>query len=163
MVAAHHQFSAKARREHLRLILGTSMGCCIPSFGSKRRMMHDALACQPVQIAGRNRIWRKMVMDADSYRSEWKGGEYSAEPQQSVAHRAGLSSDCRKRAALYAENAATRTPRTNIWMILSRRALRADAKRCSCNQVNASRNYDPFRTRENHRASHVHHFRGRLH
>jgi len=42
------------------------------------------LACQPVQIAGRNRIWRKMVMDAIRTDPEWKGGEYSAEPQQAL-------------------------------------------------------------------------------
>ena len=42
------------------------------------------LACQPVQIAGRNRIWRKMVMDAIRNDPEWKGGEYSAEPQQGL-------------------------------------------------------------------------------
>jgi homoserine O-acetyltransferase len=42
------------------------------------------LACQPVQIAGRNRVWRKMVMDAIRNDPEWKGGEYSAEPQQAL-------------------------------------------------------------------------------
>ena len=42
------------------------------------------LACLPVQIAGRNRIWRKMTMDAIRNDPEWKGGEYSAEPQQAL-------------------------------------------------------------------------------
>jgi homoserine O-acetyltransferase len=42
------------------------------------------LACLPVQIAGRNRIWRKMVMDAIRNDPEWKSGEYSAEPQQAL-------------------------------------------------------------------------------
>jgi len=42
------------------------------------------LACQPVQIAGRNRVWRKMVMAAIRSDPEWKGGEYSAEPQQAL-------------------------------------------------------------------------------
>jgi homoserine O-acetyltransferase len=42
------------------------------------------LACQPAQIAGRNRIWRKMVMNAIRMDPEWKGGEYSAEPQQAL-------------------------------------------------------------------------------
>jgi homoserine O-acetyltransferase len=42
------------------------------------------LACQSVQIAGRNRIWRKMVMDAIREDPEWKGGEYTAEPKQAL-------------------------------------------------------------------------------
>jgi homoserine O-acetyltransferase len=42
------------------------------------------LACQPAQIAGRNRVWRKMVMDAIRNDPEWKGGEYTAEPQQGL-------------------------------------------------------------------------------
>jgi homoserine O-acetyltransferase len=42
------------------------------------------LACLPIQIAGRNRIWRKMVMDAIRNDPEWKSGEYSAEPRQAL-------------------------------------------------------------------------------
>src|SRR5207245_6582776 len=89
MVAAHHQLlSAGLGVNHLRLILGTSMGC-MHSFvwGETYPDFMDALmplACQPVQIAGRNRIWRKMVMDAIRNDPEWKGGEYSAEPQQAL-------------------------------------------------------------------------------
>src|SRR5260370_42314971 len=41
-------------------------------------------ACQGVQIAGRNRVWGKMVMDAMRNDPEWKGGEYSAEPKQAL-------------------------------------------------------------------------------
>jgi homoserine O-acetyltransferase len=42
------------------------------------------LACQPVQIAGRNHMWRKMVMDGIRNDPEWKGGDYSTEPQQAL-------------------------------------------------------------------------------
>jgi homoserine O-acetyltransferase len=89
MVAAHHQLLTEGLGvNHLRLILGTSMGC-MHSFvwGETYPDFVDALmplACQPVQIAGRNRIWRKMVMDAIRNDPEWKGGEYSAEPQQAL-------------------------------------------------------------------------------
>ena len=78
MVAAHHQLlSAGLGVNHLRLILGTSMGC-MHSFvwGETYPDFMDALmplACQPVQIAGRNRVWRKMVMDAIRNDPEWKG------------------------------------------------------------------------------------------
>src|SRR6266849_1733516 len=89
MVAAHHQLLSEGLGvNHLRLILGTSMGC-MHSFvwGETYPDFMDALmplACQPAQIAGRNRIWRKMVMDAIRNDPEWKGGEYAAEPKQGL-------------------------------------------------------------------------------
>ncbi len=89
MVLGHYRLLTEGLGvNHLRLILGTSMGC-MHSFvwGETYPDFMDALmplACQPVQIAGRNRIWRKMVMDAIRNDPEWKGGEYSAEPQQAM-------------------------------------------------------------------------------
>jgi homoserine O-acetyltransferase len=89
MVAAHHQLLSQGLGvNHLRLILGTSMGC-MHSFvwGETYPDFMDALmplACQPVEIAGRNRIWRKMVMDAIRNDPEWKGGDYSTEPVQAL-------------------------------------------------------------------------------
>jgi homoserine O-acetyltransferase len=89
MVAAHHQLLGGGLGvNHLRLIFGTSMGC-MHSFvwGEAYPDFMDALmpmACQPVQIAGRNRIWRKMLMDAIRSDPEWKGGDYSEEPRQAL-------------------------------------------------------------------------------
>jgi homoserine O-acetyltransferase len=89
MVAAHHLLLTEGLGvNHLRLVTGTSMGC-MHSFvwGETYPEFMDALmplACLPVQIAGRNRIWRKMAMDAIRNDPEWKGGEYSAEPQQAL-------------------------------------------------------------------------------
>ena len=73
---------------HLRLIFGTSMGC-MHSFvwGETYPDFMDALmpmACLPVQIAGRNRVWRKMVMDGIRNDPEWKGGDYTTEPPQGL-------------------------------------------------------------------------------
>ena len=89
MVAAQHRLLTEGLGvNHLRLVMGTSMGC-MHSFvwGETFPSFMDALmplACLPVQIAGRNRIWRKMVMDAIRTDPEWKSGEYSAEPQQAL-------------------------------------------------------------------------------
>jgi homoserine O-acetyltransferase/O-succinyltransferase len=89
MVAAHHGLLTEGLGvNHLRLVMGTSMGC-MHSFvwGETYADLMDALmplACLPVQIAGRNRFWRKMVMDAIRDDPEWKGGEYSTEPQQAL-------------------------------------------------------------------------------
>src|SRR5258707_12723089 len=88
MVAAHHALLQHLGVEHLRLILGTSMGCMHAFvWGETYPEFMDALmplACQPAQIAGRNRVWRKMVMDAIRNDPEGKGGEYAAEPRQSL-------------------------------------------------------------------------------
>ncbi len=89
MVAAHHLLLTEGLGvNHLRLVMGTSMGC-MHSFGWGETYpdFMDALiplACLPVQIVGRNRVGRKMVMDAIRNDPEWKGGEYSAEPQQAL-------------------------------------------------------------------------------
>jgi homoserine O-acetyltransferase len=70
--------------DHLRLILGTSMGCMHAfMWGEAHAQFVDALmplACLPVQIAGRNRMWRKMVIDAISSDPAWLGGEYRSPP-----------------------------------------------------------------------------------
>jgi len=39
------------------------------------------LACLPVPIAGRNRQWRKMIIDAIEQDPDWKGGDYEAPPR----------------------------------------------------------------------------------
>jgi homoserine O-acetyltransferase len=89
MVLGHYRLLTEGLGvNHSRLIFGTSMGC-MHSFvwGETYPDFMDALmpmACLPVQIAGRNRIWRKMVMDAIRSDPEWKGGDYAAEPQQSL-------------------------------------------------------------------------------
>jgi homoserine O-acetyltransferase/O-succinyltransferase len=89
MVLAHYRLLTEGLGvNHLRLIFGTSMGC-MHSFvwGETYPDFMDALmplACLPVQIAGRNRVWRKMVMDAIRNDPEWKNGEYANEPQQSL-------------------------------------------------------------------------------
>ncbi len=89
MVTAHYRLASEGLGvNHLRLVMGTSMGC-MHSFlwGEMYPDFMDALmplACVPVQIAGRNRIWRKMIMDAIREDPEWKGGEYKEEPKQAL-------------------------------------------------------------------------------
>lgn len=69
---------------HLRLVLGTSMGCMHAwVWGTTRPGYADALApfaCLPTQIAGRNRMLRRMAMDDIRQDPAWRGGEYAAQP-----------------------------------------------------------------------------------
>ncbi len=86
MVRAQHLLLTEGLGvNHLRLVMGTSMGC-MHSFvwGETFPDFMDALmplACQPVEIAGRNRMWRKMAMDAIRTDPEWQNGDYTTQPR----------------------------------------------------------------------------------
>lgn len=85
MVTAQHTLLTKGLGvEHLRLILGTSMGCMHAFvWGETWPAFADAFApfaCAPTQIAGRNRIWRKAAIEAITRDPDWRGGDYTAEP-----------------------------------------------------------------------------------
>lgn len=69
---------------HLRLVMGTSMGCMHTWIWAEAHpdFMDAAmpLACLPVPIAGRNRMARKMIMDSIRTDPAWQGGEYKQQP-----------------------------------------------------------------------------------
>ena len=71
--------------DHLYLVMGSSMGGMQTwLWGERYPDAMDALvplASLPVQIAGRNRVWRKMSIDAIREDPEWKGGDYTAQPR----------------------------------------------------------------------------------
>ena len=86
MVKAEHQLLTEGLGvNHLRLVMGTSMGGMHTwMWGSMYPDMMDALlplASLPTQIAGRNRAWRRVVIDAIRGDPQWKNGEYTAQPQ----------------------------------------------------------------------------------
>jgi homoserine O-acetyltransferase len=70
--------------DHARLVMGTSMGGMHSwIWGYTYPGFMDALfplASLPVEIAGRNRIQRKMAIDLIKMDPEWKGGEYIKQP-----------------------------------------------------------------------------------
>ena len=70
---------------HLRLVMGTSMGAMHTwMFGERYPDFMDALmplGSLPIQISGRNRIWRRVIIDAIRHDPEWNGGNYTAQPQ----------------------------------------------------------------------------------
>src|SRR5437016_9652325 len=79
---------------HLRLVMGTSMGAMQSwMWGEMYPDYMDALmplASNPVQIAGRNRVIRKMITDSIRNDPEWKGGDYTKQPSGLVAALYGL-------------------------------------------------------------------------
>ena len=148
MVAAHYRLLTEGLGvNHARLVMGTSMGC-MHSFvwGETYPDFMDALmplACLPVQIAGRNRIWRKMVMDAIREDPEWKGGDYKEEPRQALRTALDFlliagAAPIPMQKALPARDAADKYLDDYFHARFS--ALDANDL---LYQVNASRNYDP--------------------
>jgi homoserine O-acetyltransferase len=89
MVASQHTMLVDGLHvDHLRLILGTSMGC-MQSFvwGETYPQFSDALApfaCLPVELAGRNRMWRHMAMQIIRDDPAWKNGDYTTEPVEGL-------------------------------------------------------------------------------
>jgi homoserine O-acetyltransferase/O-succinyltransferase len=89
MVAAQYELlTKKLGVNHLRLVMGTSMGGMHTwVWGETYPDFMDALmplASNPVEIAGRNRIWRRMAMDAIRDDPEWLGGEYKTQPMRAL-------------------------------------------------------------------------------
>lgn len=69
---------------HLRLVMGTSMGGMLSWVWAERHpdFMDGVvpLACAPTQIAGRNRMMRRMAMDDIRSDPAWKNGDYTSAP-----------------------------------------------------------------------------------
>src|SRR5256712_13378612 len=69
---------------HARLMMGTSMGGMHTwLWGELHPDFMDALmplASLPTQISGRNRGWRRVIIDAIRNDPEWHGGDYTTQP-----------------------------------------------------------------------------------
>jgi homoserine O-acetyltransferase len=69
---------------HLRLVMGTSMGGMHTwLWGELHPDFMDALmplASLPTQISGRNRVWRRIVIDSIRGAPDWQDGNYAQQP-----------------------------------------------------------------------------------
>jgi homoserine O-acetyltransferase len=132
----------------LRLLMGTSMGCMHgfvwaethPDFA--RAMM--PMACLPVEIAGHNRMWRKLTVEGIKADPAWAGGNYSSPPLQglrtavSILQIAGV-------APLYLQKAYPTRESADAY-ILDRVAKDLPTRDANdlIYQVEASRSYNPW-------------------
>jgi homoserine O-acetyltransferase len=85
MVALQYRLVTEVLRvDHLRLVMGTSMGCMHAWMWAERwpDFMDGVvpLACLPTQIAGRNRMMRRMIIDDIRNDPAWKRGAYTEQP-----------------------------------------------------------------------------------
>ncbi len=86
MVAAQHRLVTEHFGiERLRLVMGISMGGMQTwLWGIRHPDMMDGLvpiAAQPAAIRGRNLVWRRILAQAIRRDPEWKGGDYTEQPQ----------------------------------------------------------------------------------
>jgi homoserine O-acetyltransferase/O-succinyltransferase len=147
MVRSQHMMLEQMKVDHLRLILGTSMGC-MQAFvwGETYPDFSDALApfaCLPVQIAGRNRMMRYMAIQAIKQDPAWMGGEYKTEPKQGVNSANELTFVMGSSPLQLQKNSPTRQQAEQY---IDNYLARADANADANDMIfyyNASRNYDP--------------------
>jgi homoserine O-acetyltransferase len=140
----------------LRLMMGTSMGCmhifvwaqAHPDFA--RALMPTA--CLPTEIAGHNRMWRKLAIEGIRNDPAWAAGNYSAQPVQglrtavSVLQIAGF-------APLYLQKAYPAREAADAY-IMDRVAKDIPTRDANdlIYQLEASRTYDPWPKLERIRA-----------
>jgi len=148
MVAAQHELVLRGLQvDHLRLVMGTSMGCMHTFvWGETYADFMDALmplACLPVQIAGRNRLWRNLIIQGIRTDPEWQQGEYKSEPLGALRTAAGLlliagSAPIQMQLTLPTRDAADQF----LEKFMQRELENLDANDLLY-QVGASRDYDP--------------------
>ena len=147
MVAAQRGMLDKLGVTRLQVILGTSMGCMhafmwgetYPGFAERLA----PFACLPVPIAGLNRMWRKLSIDAIKADPAWSNGNYTAQPAQGLRTAASLSIIAGANPLALQQQYPTRE---GAEAFLSQAFARNSAGRDANDyiyQLDASRTYDP--------------------
>ncbi|MDT8069368.1 MAG: alpha/beta fold hydrolase [Terriglobia bacterium] len=148
MVKAQHDLLVDGLGvNHLRLVMGTSMGC-MHSFvwGETYPEFMDALmplACLPVQIAGRNRIWRQMTIDGIRSDPEWKDGDYTTEPRAGLQLAADFLLIAGSAPRVMQKNLPTRDQADQYLEKFYQRVIPTLDANDFLYAVDSSRNYDP--------------------
>jgi len=92
---AHRLVTEGLHVDHLRLVLGSSLGCMQTwMWGEMYPELMDGLvglSCQPVEISGRNRILRRAAAQSIRHDPDYEDGNYDQEPSTWVHGAAGTS------------------------------------------------------------------------
>jgi homoserine O-acetyltransferase len=147
MVEAQYRLLTEALGvNHLRLVMGTSMGGMQTwVWGQKHPEFMDALmplASLPVQISGRNRVWRKTIIDAIRQDPTWRGGNYRKQPS-SLGTAASLIYFMGSNPLLRQEQLPTLAKADEVLAQTTANAMRQQDANDMLYQVSASWDYDP--------------------
>lgn len=148
MVRAQHDLLEQGLGvNHLRLVMGTSMGCMHSwVWGETYPTFMDALmplACNPVQIAGRNRIFRKMIIDGIRDDPGWKNGDYTTEPRAALQIGSYMLLTAGSAPVVMQKNYPTRDAADKYLEDFTRREMADLDANDMLYAFNSSRNYDP--------------------
>jgi homoserine O-acetyltransferase len=156
MVDAQHELLTKGLGvNHLRLVMGTSMGCMHAwVWGERYPDFVDGLvplACAPTQIVGRNRMIRTMIMDFIRDDPGYKGGEYTMQPA-GLRQAIGMLFIMTSAPKVQLKQAPTRDQADSLIHAYLDNQLRGKDANDFLYQYNSSRNYDPSKELETIRA-----------
>ena len=133
--------------DHLRLILGTSMGCMQSwVWGETYPTFMDGLApfaCYPTELAGRNRMTRYIAITSIENDPAWKNGDYTTQPAEGLRGAAAMLLVMGSAPLQMQKNYPTR-PQAEKYVddYMARTIAHTDANNLIY-YVNASRNYNP--------------------
>ena len=131
---------------HARLVMGTSMGGMHTwLWGEQHPQFMDALmplACLPTQVSGRNRVWRRLIVDAIRNDPAWLGGEYRTQPPalRTAIEMLWLVGS---NPVLRQQEAATRAQADQVIDSYVSERMKAEDANDLLYAVDASRDYDP--------------------
>jgi homoserine O-acetyltransferase len=149
MVQAQHRMLTQGLGiAHMRLIMGTSMGC-MHSFvwgesypGFARALM--PLACEPIEIAGLNRMWRQLAINGIEADPAWRGGNYTSEPTAGLRVAESLLFVAGAAPLLYQSQYPTRVAASAFAEDRVASAIRTLDANDLIYQLDASRDYNPW-------------------
>ena len=148
MVAAQHRLLTEHLGvKQLRLLMGTSMGCMMDFVwgttypGFARAIMPTA--CLPVELAGRNRMWRKMSMDAIKADPLWNKGNYTQPPLGGLRTAAAISAIAGSAPVRQQADFPTRSSAEAALAGQIERAMQESDANDVIYRLDSSRNYNP--------------------
>jgi homoserine O-acetyltransferase len=148
MVRAQHQMLVDGLKvNHLRLVLGTSMGamhCWV--WGEMYPDFVDGLvplASAPTQIAGRNRVMRTMIMDSITHDPAYKNGDYTEQPHAGMVGAVNLLMMMTSSPIGWHKAGPTRDAADKWYADQLKSRVAANDANDMLYQFNSSRDYDP--------------------
>jgi len=148
VLAQHRMLTEGLGITQLRLIMGTSMGCMhafvwgetYPTFA--KALM--PLACEPIEIAGLNRMWRQLAIDGIEADPAWQGGNYRSEPSEGLRTAESLLFVAGSAPLYYQAQYPTRVQASTY----AQERVKSGIAELDANdliyQLDASRNYNPW-------------------